>query len=332
MSRLLSFSLISLLISSCGKDKPLNGEIKLSLGEMLVIHPSDNLPNSERVELGRYLFYNPAISIDSTISCATCHNPSKAFAQNESVSAGVGGRKGILNASSLSNIGNHPYFTVAGGVPTLEMQILVPIQEKHELNFNIVELAKRLEADSFFTQQAEKSYLGRPYPYVISRSIAAFERTFVSTSSKFDKYLEGSSSLSPNERAGMKIFYGEKANCSSCHGGINFTNYAFESNGLVQLTKDSGRYRLTKQKEDIGKYKVPSLRNLAYTFPYMHDGSIHSLSEVIDKYSSGIYLNDTKSPGIKAAKLSAKEKEYLLAFLNTLNDENFISNPNLKRK
>lgn len=320
------------LISSCGKDPSLNQNIELVLGEMIVTHPADNLPNSKRVNLGRYLFYNPAISIDSTISCGSCHNPSNAFSKNEVISAGVGGKKGFLNAPSLSNIGNHPYFTAAGGVPTLEMQILIPIQEEHELNFNIVDLAKRLKKDTYFINQAKQAYPNRPYHYVITRSIAAFERTLVSTTSRFDEFLKGKTSLNSDEQAGMNLFYSKRANCSSCHSGINFTNYSFKSNGLTKITQDSGKYRLSKKTKDIGLYKVPSLRNLKYTFPYMHDGSIIHLKEVIKRYSTGTYLSGTKSTIIKPIQLSTNEIEYLMAFLNTLNDEKFISNPNLRPK
>lgn len=294
-----------------------------------IIHPEKNSPTALRVQLGKMLFYDPILSRDSTISCANCHKQEFAFADSLSFSLGVKQRKGTQNAPSLVNIGYAPYFTRAGGVPTLEMQILVPIQETHELDFNIVLAAKRIAKDSLYKVMSLAAYERTPDPYVITRSIAAFERTLVSAQSLYDLYIYNNNkkSLSPSAHRGMKLFMSDKTNCSSCHTPPHFSDFSFKNNGLYTHYADSGRIRLTYQESDRALFKVPSLRNVSVSGPYMHDGSIHNLEQVIQHYNKGGQAHKHKSPLIRPLHLTSKEQKDLLAFLEALTDKSILKNP-----
>lgn len=291
--------------------------------------PEDNEYTEARWKLGKKLFYDPIMSSDYSVSCASCHKPELAFSDVEAFSAGAEGSPGTRNSPSLANVGYHPYFTREGGVPTLEMQILVPIQEHNEFNTNILTIADRLNEDEEYIQMSKDAYDRIPDPYVITRSIATFERTLVSGDSPYDRNLRGAASLSLSALRGMALFFSDKTNCSNCHTGFNFTNYAFENNGLYANYEDAGRYRLTRDSADLSVFKVPSLRNVELTAPYMHDGSIPDLSGVIAHYNSGGESHVNKSPLIRPLNLSDQEREDLVAFLKSLTDITFISNEKL---
>lgn len=292
-------------------------------------YPVDNQYSMDRWKLGKKLFYDPILSIDSSISCASCHKPELAFADNISISKGVENREGNRNSPSLANVAYHPYYTREGGVPTLEMQILVPIQEHAEFDFNIVEISGRLNKIQEYVDLSMKAYEREPDHYVITRSIACFERTLISGRSKYDSYLfyDDISVLSLDEQSGMELFFSDRFNCSSCHGGFDFSDYTFKNNGLYEQYIDEGRYRLTKDESDKFLFKTPSLRNVALTFPYMHDGSLVTLEEVVDHYSKGGAINSYKSKEIKEITMTDVEKRQLIAFLKTLTDNQFIQNP-----
>jgi len=294
-----------------------------------VTYPEGNEFTKDRWELGKKLFFDPIMSVDSTISCASCHKPELAFSDDVALSKGVSDRLGIQNAPSLANIVYHPYFTRAGGVPNLEMQILVPIQEHNEFDFNILLIAERLAADSFYVSLSQKAYDRAPDAFVITRALASFERSLISGYSPYDQYTQHNNFEAMSDAAlrGMDLFFSEKTNCASCHSGFNFSNYAFENNGLYEVYEDAGRFRLTGNEEDRALFKVPSLRNIALTAPYMHDGSISSLEEVIQHYQLGGTNHSQKSPLIKALNLTKQEQEDLVQFLTTLSDESFIKNP-----
>ncbi len=326
-------SAILLCAVSCQKD-PL---VKLGSRKLMDIpegfpairFPEGNAFTQERWELGKQLFFDPIMSNTYSISCASCHLPQFAFSDTTAFSIGEGNLKGRSNAPSLTNIAYHPYFTRAGGVPTLEMQVLVPIQEHDEFNTNIVDLAERLKKIPSYVEQSWKTYGREPDPYVITRSIANFERSFISGDSKYDQYeFQGRKNvLKENEKRGKNLFFSERTNCSSCHGGFNFTNYAFENNGLYTEYTDSGRMRLTRLEEDRARFKVPSLRNVAVTAPYMHDGSIKTLEQVVAHYNGGGKFHKSKNSNlIKPLGLKDQEQKDLVAFLKTLTDYDFITN------
>ncbi len=295
-----------------------------------VISPENNLFTNKRYELGKRLFFDPMLSRDSSISCSSCHLPSNAFSDTLQFSLGVQNRIGVRNTPSIMNVAFHPYYNKDGGVNTLEKQVLVPIQEHIEMDFNIVNISDRMLRDSSYYSMSEEAYGRYPDPFVISRALACFERTLISSNSRFDQYVNSGVPLNPLELKGMELFFGKKANCVSCHSGFNFSNYSFENNGLKLIYTDSGRMRVTNLESDRGLFKVPSLRNVELSGPYMHDGSVRSLIEVIEHYSEGIKPFKNKSEQIESLELSINEKEALLSFLLTLTDESLKQNKNEK--
>ena len=328
--------LVLLVLCSCQDD---DGTTPLRFPELMEVpqgfpvvdEPDDNKFTVARWELGKRLFFDPVMSVDSTISCASCHQPGLAFSDDVAFSPGVEQRPGVRNSPSLANVAYHPYFTREGGVPTLEMQVLVPIQEHNEFDFNIVLLAERLSADSTYVKMADEAYNRSPDPFVITRSLACFERSLLSGESPYDRYIQQGEmgAMSDAAQRGMDLFFGEKTNCE-CHGGFNFTNYAFENNGLYDEYEDLGRFRLSGKESDLAKFKVPSLRNVGLTAPYMHDGSFQTLDEVVEHYQSGGKDNPQKSPLIQPLGLTDNEMDDLVQFLESLTDEAFVGNPLFK--
>lgn len=294
--------------------------------------PADNEFTPERWAFGKKLFYDPALSLNETISCASCHKPELAFSDDVSLSLGEDNQPGKSNSPTLTNIAYHPYLTRAGGVPNLEMQILVPIQEHDEFNFNIVDLAARLKQIPEYAEAALSCYNRELDPFVITRAIANFERTLISGNSPYDKYFyQGrQNALNAAEKRGMELFFSSKTDCSSCHSDFNFSNYTFENNGLYEQYADSGRMRLTQLEEDRARFKVPTLRNVSVTGPYMHDGSIQTLEDVVNHYNAGGQQHVNKSELIRPLNLSNEERMDLVAFLNSLTDYEFIFNQNLR--
>ncbi len=323
------FFLLQATLMSCTKDPSFgsqeNNIMQIPEGFPSISFPEDNKFAVERWQLGKRLFYDPIMSVNNSKSCASCHLAQNAFSDTLALSLGVNNIVGRSNAPTLTNIGYHPYFTRAGGVPTLEMQILVPIQEHDEFNTNILDIVEKLKKDSSYTQAARLTYNREIDPFVITRAIATFERSIISGNSDYDKNKLTGSALN-----GKKLFMSNKTNCSQCHSGFNFTNYAFENNGLYQNYADSGRMRLTHLESDRAKFKVPTLRNADLTAPYMHDGSMKTLQEVVAHYNQGGQIHANKSTLIKPLGLTSDEQADIVAFLKTLTDYTFINNQNLQ--
>lgn len=288
-----------------------------------MVYPKENLPTASRIELGRKLFYDPILSSDSTISCASCHHQKNAFADIRKISPGVGGQLANRNAPTLGNVGFQPNFMFDGLLPTLEQQILVPIEEHAEMNFNIVEISKLLMKNEKYVKLSREAYGQDPNPFVITRSIASFERTFISNQSKYDQYRTGEKRLTKAEQAGENIFFNQLY-CIDCHGGFNFTTHKTANNGLVFSIQDSGKMRVTNLEKDRDVVKIPSLRNVAVTGPYMHDGRFETLEQVIEHYKKGGDNAPNKHASIRAFELSMNETKQLIAFLNTLTDKIFL--------
>ena len=316
-------SIIMVTFFSCLLTNEISIQKELYLFPVMNFEEENNYTQS-REQLGKKLFFDPIFSIDSSLSCASCHKPQYAFSDTVKFSPGVFGRDGIRNTPSLMNIGYHPYFLREGSVPTIEMQALIPIQEKNEFAHNIVEISKKIKKIPEYVKLSKIAYNREPDHYVITRSLGIFQRTLISKTSKFDKYLAGKSKLTSQEKKGMNLFFG-KANCSSCHSGFNFTNYKLTNNGLYKNYKDVGRMRATKDSSDLAVFKTPSLRNVSVTAPYMHDGSIASLKQVILHYNSGGREHPNKDSLIKPINLSDSEINDLVSFLNSLTDEKFLN-------
>ena len=297
-----------------------------------VSYPEDNTYTPERWQLGKLLFYEEMLSVDTSISCASCHKAELAFSDNRATSPGVKDRPGKRNSPGLTNVAYHPYYTREGGVPSLEMQVLVPLQEHNEFDFNIVDAGERLKNDSTYRRLSQLAYGRAPDYYVVTRALATFERSFISDQSKLDRsYVDPNTTLTDSERAGMELFYSDRTSCASCHGGFNFTDYSFKNNGLYVEYNDPGRMRLTGETSDQAVFKVPSLRNIELTGPYMHDGSVETLEQVIEHYNTGGKPHPNKSDLIRPLNLTSKEKSDLKAFLLCLTDREFTTNPIFKK-
>ncbi len=304
-----------------------NYELNIPKGFPQPTIPEGNELTHERIELGRMLFYDPVLSLDSSISCADCHHQAFAFADNRPISPGVNGELAMRNAPTLTNVAYNPTLLFDGYLPTLEMQILVPIQEHAEFNFNIVEIGKRLLKNPEYVKRSWAAYQREPNPFVITRAISSFERTLISGNSRYDQYMNGAvKQMNRSEKRGMSLFFNELA-CASCHGGFNFTDFSTKNNGLYTVYADSGRARATNLPADKDVFKVPTLRNIELTAPYMHDGSIATLEDVVEHYMSGGKAHPNKSELIKPFALTKREKADLIAFLKSLTDDSFITNP-----
>lgn len=331
---------IMLLLWSCESVEPEPAEMsfpdlmELPEGFPAVPESEGNAFSKARWELGKKLFFDPIMSVDSSISCASCHAPDLAFSDDKAVSLGVEGRAGRRNSPSLANIAYHPYFTREGGVPTLEMQVLVPIQEHDEFDFNILLIAERMLLDDDYVTMSETAYERAPDPYVITRALACFERSLLSGWSSYDDYVNGrpEHSMSASALRGMELFFSDRTQCSSCHSGFNFTDYSFTNNGLYEDYPDPGRFRLTNEETDRATFKVPSLRNIALTAPYMHDGSLPTLEAVIAHYNSGGFAHPNKAERIQPLGLTSTEQDDIVAFLESLTDRLFIENPLFRKE
>ncbi|KAB2808104.1 cytochrome-c peroxidase [Phaeocystidibacter luteus] len=321
--------LFLVLIASCSHEEPAPEKayyLRVPDHFPAMEFPEDNAFTIDRWELGRQLFFDPILSRDSSISCGSCHKAEFALSDNVDISPGVEGRIGFRNSPGLFNVGYYPRMMREGGVPTLEMQVLVPIQEHAEMDFNIVDAASRLANSEDYVRKSQRAYQRNPDPFVITRAIATYERTMISGGSRYDKYLQGqTSALSASEKRGMELFFSNRTDCSSCHSGIFFTNNDYENNGLYEAYTDEGRMRLTNDSADLGRFRVATLRNVEVTGPYMHNGSLPSLESVIEHYNSGGENHPNKSALIRPLALSASEKADLIDFLRSLTDHEFIA-------
>jgi cytochrome c peroxidase len=266
------------------------------------------------------------MSRDSSLSCGSCHQQKLAFTDGLKTSKGFKGQFVKRNAPTLTNVKNQKSFLRDGVNPSLESQVLVPIQEHDEFDFHILLIAERLKMDSAYVRLSKMAYSRDPDPYVITHSISAFERTLVSNNSPFDRYRKGDSlALSEPQLRGMDLFFNQLY-CGDCHNGPDLTNHEFSNNGLYFVYKDTGRMRLTRRESDRAVFKVPTLRNIGVTAPYMHDGNLSSLGEVIEHYKSGGNAHPNQSAIIQAFEITDLEKRDLVHFLQSLTDLDFVNN------
>lgn len=279
----------------------------------------------QRVELGRRLFFDTRLSSDNSISCASCHLPELAFTDGKSLSEGVNGHLSMRNAPSILNVKDFHVFMYDAHITNLEEQALVPIHDTNEMNSSFKQIINKLKNDDYYNSNAKKLFNRNFDEWVITRSLSAFEKTLVSNNSRFDQFLNGNeSALNESEKAGWKLF-SESFNCIKCHQLPHFTNELAENNGLYKLYDiDKGRFRIHHDSSDIGKFKVPSLRNIELTAPYMHDGSISTLDEVINHYREGGKKHFNQSPLIQPLKINESQKNQLISFLFSLTDTSYL--------
>lgn len=293
--------------------------VPLGLDEYVPV-PEDNLLTAEKVELGRQLFLDTRLSRDSTIACASCHKRELAFTDGHKVAIGIRGSKGIRSVPSLVNRAYGKSFFWDGRVTSLEEQALEPIQNPKEMGLTLPELERRLRSDQEYEEAFQKVFESSPSAQNIARAIASFARTLLSGNSPFDRFVNGDrNALSESAQRGLQIFRGN-GNCIACHSGPLFSDESFHNTGVSwgKQPKDFGRYEVTKKEDDHGKFKTPSLRNVALTAPYMHDGSMATLAEVIEFYNRGGNLNPYLDSEIKPLHLSVSERVHLFDFLQSL--------------
>jgi len=343
---------VSLLQFACRKDisllppNPDYVDFKRPFGFPAFIPPKDNRLTEQGILLGRMLFYDPILSEDSTQSCASCHHQSAAFAHtNTQFSIGINGNIGKRNSMALFNLNWHVRgFFWDGRAATLHEQTLMPIEDPTEMASSVPAALKRINGTVRYKQMFYKAFGVKEATSVeLGKAIEQFLTTLLSADSKYDRSKKGGPGLSFEEMEGERLFNTENrpdfmirgADCFHCHGesGLLFTNSEFFNNGLDKNLTDLGLFLTTGKVSDKGKFKAPSLRNLAFSSPYMHDGRFKTLDEVLDFYGEHVQLQSPNiDPLMKHSRppqieLNAQEKEYLKAFLNTLNDYTFISNP-----
>jgi len=328
--------------------------------------PADNPMSNVKVELGRRLFYDTRLSVNETISCAHCHVQELAFTDALPRSRGATGEFHPRNAMSLVNVAYGSRLTWANHLlSNLEIQALTPLLGENPVEMGMAgredELTALLRTDSDYALQMPEAFPTDADPYSVLnmvRAIASFVRSIVSFESPYDRYLRGDAlAMNATEIRGMKLFFSEKTECFHCHGGFNFTDSSthadtriesvgFHNNGLYNLGDNggyppgnTGLHDLTGNRRDMGRFKAPTLRNIAMTAPYMHDGSIETLDGVLDHYLAGGRLiaegawagdgsrNPYKSIFVREFDLDEREREDLLAFLHALTDTSVMTNP-----
>ena len=317
MLRPSKFLFIGLILGSCVPDDLVFDGLNTTYPTLE--YPADNPYNAAAASLGERLFFDPILSLDSSISCGSCHKPELGFATNDRVTPGVGGILGKRNSPSLLNVGFQPYFMREGGVPSLEMQVLVPLGDATEMAHNVVDAARRLNRNTSYKNEFLTVYGDTASPYLVVRALANFERTLVDFDAPFDHFIQGdATALSSEAIKGGKLFYG-KAACVQCHSGVLLTDFGFANNGtaLVDST-DYGRELLTNESSDRYIFKIPSLRKVQITAPYMHDGSVSTLADVVEQYNTGGANHSYTDSRIEPLGLSVSEKAQLVAFLEAL--------------
>lgn len=337
LKEILMFSLAAIIfVVSCKKDvaipdiNGLNSDVSFIIPQGWPA-PYYNFKNNQLTNsgfaLGRKLFYDTRLSKDNSTSCGTCHQSFAAFAQaDHSVSHGVNEQLGTRNSPALFNLNWHTSFMWDGGVNHIEVQPLAPITNPVEMDETLVNVLAKLEQDPLYKRMFRDAFGTEEINTErMFKSMAQFMGAMVSSNSKYDKYMrkENGVSLSSRELSGLAIFENK---CAGCHVAPLFTDHSFRNIGLKPSgINDSGRAHITFDANDVYKFKVPSLRNLTYTQPYMHDGRFATLEQVFDQMEKGIYDFPTLDPLLKnGIKLSAQEREDLKAFLKTLDDETFI--------
>jgi cytochrome c peroxidase len=330
--------------------------------------PADNPMSAAEVELGRYLFYDKRLSLNGKEACASCHRQDLAFTDGRARAEGTTGELHPRSSMSLANIGYSPLLTWANpSLSSLEEQAETPMFGTEPVELGLkgqdARLLSDIRNDAIYQKLFPEAFRGEEPLYTIrnvTKAIAAFERTLISVNSPYDRYRYGNepTALSDSAKRGEVLFFsGQRTACFQCHGSWNFNasvayegglrpDVPFHNNGLYNLAGEfsypkpnTGLYQYTHKREDIGKFRAPTLRNIAVTAPYMHDGSIATLDEVVDHYaaggrtiSSGPYAgighdNPNKAPNVEGFKLTETEKKDLIAFLESLTDTEFLHNP-----
>ena len=314
-----------------------------------ILYPEDNPTTEAGLALGKRLFYETALSADSTVSCATCHQPARAFADGNAISVGLGGRVGQRNSMGLTNVGyNFRTLFWDGRAATLEEQALHPVATPHEMGGDWPTVITRLRADDAYWTAFRAAFglteKRRLTPDHVGRALAQFQRSLISADSKYDRWLAGEETFTPAEELGFAIFMDladdpdggyaglPTGECAHCHTPPHFSNARFFNNGLDEVYdlndfRDVGHGKVSGTVYDNGKFRTPGLRNVALTAPYMHDGRMETLEEVVEHYNRGGHYSPNRSANVFPLGLDSVQVRALTAFLETLTDPRFVSNP-----
>lgn len=280
--------------------------------------PADNSMTEEKVELGKKLYFDTRLSGNNKMSCFSCHATGAGYGDNLSTFIGFEGFKGARNSPTIINAGYYTSNFWDGRAGSLEEQALGPIQAEGEMNQNLDELIPELKAVPEYVDEFNQVFNEEIAAENIAKAIAAFERTITITDTKFDRFLAGETdALNAQEIEGMKLFAG-KANCMSCHAGPTLSDNNFHNLGIEG---DDGRFAVTNQEADKGKFKTPQLRGLSHTAPYMHDGSLATLKDVVNYYNEGGSAHPNKDPLMVQLNLTDEEVDSIVAFLESMSGE-----------
>jgi len=355
MQNLVASLLVILLLPGCQPKMPAY-DWNLPEGFPKPTVPADNPMSDAKVELGRHLFYDNRLSANQTQSCASCHQQHKAFAEELTVSVGSTGQLHRRNSLALVNIAYNSTLTWAhSGLQQIEQQLLLPMFGETPVELGITGAEQQVLArfsTGKYPALFESAFPGQALNFdLIVKALSSFVRSLISLNSAFDRYAYFADDLALNASAkrGLNLFFSERLECHHCHGGFNFTQSSkhqnqpldlkpFHNTGLYNINhsgdypmSDQGLVEVSFKRKDMGRFRAPTLRNVAVTAPYMHDGSVASLQQVIEFYAAGGrgagINNPFKSPFVKGFELSEQDKQDLLAFLHSLTDIKFLSNP-----
>jgi cytochrome c peroxidase len=294
------------------------------LGLVPVVWPKDNPYTAEKAELGRVLYFDPRLSADGSVSCATCHSPKFAFTDGAAVSTGIRGQKGNRSAPTVINRAYSLAQFWDGRASTLEEQAKGPMANPAEMGNTHEAIVDNLKKVRGYRVLFAKVFGTEDFTIdQVAKAITTFERTLMSGNSPYDRYQAGQkNAMNAAQVRGMSVFF-DKAKCDACHEGVNFTSnmYANLGVGIDKPEPDVGRYAVTHDAKDWGAFKTPTLREIAHTAPYMHDGSLKTLEDVVDFYDKGGTPNQNLDQKIKPLHLTAQDKMDLVAFLNSLSGE-----------
>lgn len=325
-----------IIISGCKKNETNNTEFKglvlPSHFPAVVQNMGGNVITKDGFELGRKLFYDPILSRDNTISCGSCHIQGSGFTHHgHDVSHGIDDKLGRRNALPIQNLLWQSSYFWDGGVHNIDMISLNPIENPVEMDEDPVNVLNKLRSHPQYPALFKKAFGTEDITTTrFLQAMTQFQAMLISANSKYDKYKRGETTLSANEMDGLNLF---NQKCAQCHSGELFSDNSFRNNGITNdFTNDQGRYEISLISSDIGKYKVPSLRNVAKTAPYMHTGTLETLEEVLNHYTGSVKDAPSLDPLLKngsqlGLSITSAEKQKIIAFLNTLTDEEFIRNP-----
>jgi cytochrome c peroxidase len=317
-----------LLVAADTRKAPAPPAVRVPLGLLPIAWPSDNPYSVEKAELGRFLYFDKRMSKDETVACATCHSPENAFADGAAVSTGIKGQKGGRSAPTTLNRAYSLAQFWDGRASTLEEQAKGPIANPIEMGHTHEAVVSRLNMVLGYRKLFEKVF-GDPEVTIdrVAQAIATYERTLLSGNSPYDRYRAGQkTAMTASQIRGFDVFV-NKAKCDQCHEGINFTSNSYHNLGvgMDKPNPDVGRLEVTKDPKDYGTFKTPTLREIARTAPYMHDGSLKTLEEVVDFYDKGGIKNKNLDEKIFELKLTDQDKKDLVAFMKALNGEGWQS-------